>query len=329
MSLGASVGSGFRSLGPVASAAGTAISNSFTAALNGVRRVSADAATAITSSLKGAGLAVAAGVAAATAGGFGRLSAIETAQAKLEALGNSTETVALILKNATDAVTGTQYSLADAATAAASAVAAGVKPGEELTQYLRLTANAAAITGREFSDMGYIINKTTTAGAAYTDDLNQVADAGVPIFQALAKEYGVSQKELRDMASKGEIDAKRFQKVLQETVGDGALAVGDTTTGAFKNMGAAFNRFGAGLLAGVYPIFQKVFATVTKGLDAITPAVTALSNAIGPSLQAAVGAGLDRLLGVFESLKGTLSGLDFSNLSGLSGIGDLFVILGR
>ncbi|NKR80219.1 hypothetical protein GS491_23835 [Rhodococcus hoagii] len=76
----------------------------------------------------GAGAAAAGVLAASITKGRGRLTAIEQAQAKLSGLGNSTQSVGKIMDNALASVKGTAFGLGDAATVAASAVAAGIKP---------------------------------------------------------------------------------------------------------------------------------------------------------------------------------------------------------
>src|SRR5690554_5327994 len=75
-------------------------------------------------------------------GGLDRLLNIEDAQAKLRGLGHDADAVSRIMTDALAAVKGTAYGLDTAATVAATAVAAGVKPGMELEKYLRLTADA-------------------------------------------------------------------------------------------------------------------------------------------------------------------------------------------
>ena len=78
------------------------------------------------------GVAAGGAIAGGLAKGMGRLTAIENAQAKLTGLGNSSRDVSMIMDNALASVKGTSYGLDAAATTAAMAVAAGIKPGKEL-----------------------------------------------------------------------------------------------------------------------------------------------------------------------------------------------------
>ena len=181
--------------------------------------------------------------------GFTRLTAIDTAKAKLEALGNSANNVTDIMKSATASVKGTSYGLDEAATTAASAVAAGIKPGKDLTRYLSLTADAAATSGRSMAEMGAIFNKVQTSQAAYTEELNQLADSGIPIYQWLGEEAGLSAAEVKEMASEGQISSEMFLKAVEKNIGGAAKIVGEKSfSGALSNIWASIGRIGANFL---------------------------------------------------------------------------------
>lgn len=223
------------------------------------------------SALKIGSVLTAAVGAAAVGGGISRQLNIEDAQKKLEALGHDTKGVETIMKSALDSVKGTAYGLDSAATQAAGAVAAGVKPGKDLTKYLQLSADAATIAGVSMDEMGFVMNKVQTGQQAYTEDLNMLADRGIPIFQWLQEEYGVTATELKKMVSDGKVDAQTYFKVIEENIGGAALKSGETTRGAFKNMLAALSRVGVSLTSGFFPLVREGFVGATTVLDAIGP----------------------------------------------------------
>lgn len=204
----------------------------------------------LTSKITKPALAAGTALAGVTLGkGFTRLTAIDTAKAKLEALGNSAENVTDIMKSANASVKGTSYGLDEAATTASSAVAAGIKPGQELTRYLSLTADAAATAGRTMSDMGSIFNKVQTSQAAYTEELNQLADSGIPIYQWLGEEAGLSAAEVKKMASEGEITSEMFLNAVEKNIGGAAKIVGEKSfTGVLSNIWASVGRIGTNFL---------------------------------------------------------------------------------
>lgn len=212
---------------------------------------------------KGIGFGLKAGIGVAAAGataavgaltlaltsGFDRLKAIDNARFKLKALGNSAEDVQRIMDSATESVKGTAFSLDKAANTAASAVAAGIKPGKDLTKYLSTAADAAAVAGTSLDDMGGIFNKVQTNNKAYTDDLQQLADRGLPIFQWLREEYGVSAEALSKMVEDGKVDAASFQAAIETHIGGAAQKMGQSLEGSIENMKASIARLGANFLA--------------------------------------------------------------------------------
>lgn len=181
--------------------------------------------------------------------GYNRLVEIDTAKSKLAALGNTASDVTDIMKSANTAVKGTSYGLNEAATTAAAAVAAGVKPGQDLTKYLSLTSDAAAVASSSMSDMGSIFNKVQTAQRAYMDDINQLADRGIPIYQWLATEAGTTADAVRDMASNGQISSEMFLSAVEKNIGGAAKIMGETSFSAtLANIGASLSRIGANFL---------------------------------------------------------------------------------
>ena len=240
--------------------------------------------SALGSALKGGAVAAAAaGTAAigtAMVQGFKRLDAIDQAKGKLSALGASTQTTAKVMDSALAAVKGTAYGLGDAATISASAMAAGVKPGQDLTKYLSMTADTAAIAGTSLSDMGAILNQVQTGQMAYTDDLNQLADRGIPIYQWLAKEAGVTGGEVKKMASDGKISSEMFFKAIEANVGGAAKTIGSTTVrGGFENLKAAMGRLGAAALEPGFTRLPTALTDLTGRIDALTPKAKELSKA--------------------------------------------------
>ena len=220
----------------------------------------------------------------AFAKGFNRLKAIDVAQAKLRGLGNDADAVSVIMQNASASVKGTAFGLDAAATAAAGAVAAGIQPGEQLEAVLKSVSNSAAASGSSMEEMGAIYNKVASVGKAQNDVLAQVADRGIPIYQALGKQLGVTADEVFKMASDGKINFEQFEKAMTSAAGNVAFEMGNTLPGAFANAQAALGRFGANILSGVYPTLTKFFLSFQQWMKP----VEAMGKTIGEKLGSAM-----------------------------------------
>lgn len=111
-------------------------------------------------------------------------------------------------------------------------------------------------------------------------------------MSALAKQYGVTAGEARKMVEKGKVDFNTFRAVMEDMLAGSALKSGETTRGAFANVGAALARFGAALLSGVFPHLKTVFGAMITLIDSATekvgPLVDAVGKGIGDAFQKAV-----------------------------------------
>ncbi|PTL07803.1 phage tail tape measure protein [Staphylococcus gallinarum] len=255
----------------------------------------------------------------AIAKGWSRLVEIDTAKAKLSALGNSAKDTTEIMDNAMASVKGTSFGMGEAATTAANAVAAGIKPGKELTQYLTTTGDAAAVAGSDMSEMGRIFNKVQTQNKAYNGELQELSDRGLPIYQWLAKEANVTGEEVTEMASKGEISSKMLQDAVRKNIGGAAKEMGAKSFSAsIQNMWAAVGRLGAAFLdaggkgGGFFSKLKPLMNNLTDTIDKMGPQAEQWGVSLGNAFNKVVG-GINSVIKWYQSLDGgtqkTLGGI--------------------
>ena len=309
----------FGKLAPIAQGAAKGVGNAFLTAFQSIASKASSAMGAVGNALKGVATGAVtvgiSGIGTALTAGFSRLNAIDTASAKLRGLGNDAKSVDAIMANATASVKGTSFGLGEAATVAASAVAAGIKPGEQLETMLKGVANVAAATGGTMEETGSVFNKVAATGKAYTDNINQLSDRGLPIWQALADKLGVTTDEVREMASKGKIDFQTFSDAAASAAGTVATEMGTTVPGAFANLKASIGRIGANLLDGVFGKLGPLIQAATKALGPMEDMAKGLGSAIGDVL----GPAIDRVTGWLTKLGEGAGGIT-GKLSGMSGV---------
>lgn len=224
-----------------------------------ITKIAAATATAATAAVGGV----------IAAGGFDRAMNIEQAQFKLQGLGHDAESVSDIMDNALASVKGTAFGLGDAATVAASTVAAGIKPGQELERTLKLVADASAIAGADMTEMGSIFNKVAANGKLSAEEMNQLSDRGIPILQLLADTTGKTTEEVRDLVSTGKIGFAEFQDAIEKGMGGAALTMGQTFSGVIANVKAALSRLGESVAAPFMSSMTPVLGQVIKLIDDI------------------------------------------------------------
>ncbi|MFD4932352.1 tape measure protein [Peribacillus butanolivorans] len=204
--------------------------------------------------------------------GMDRLVAIDDAKAKLQGLGHTAQNIDAIMNDAMASVKGTAFGLGDAATVAASTVAAGIEPGKKLERTLSLVGDAATIAGTDLSSMGAIFNKVASRGKLTSMEVNQLAIAGIPVLQLLGKELGKTTAEVQDLISSGGVDFETFQNAIEKGMG-GAARAGDTFSAATANAGAALGRLGAAILDAPFKAAPGLIGKVTTVIDGLTDKV--------------------------------------------------------
>lgn len=246
--------------------------------------------------------------------GFNRLTGIDDARAKLLGLGHDGQSVDKIMKSALESVKGTSFGMDEAATTAAGAVAAGVKSGQELTKYLSLTADAAAIAGTSMSEMGSIINKVQTGQQAYTDDLNQLADRGLPIYQWIAKEANISAGEVKKFASEGKVSSEMFLSAIEKNIGGAAAIMGENSFKAsIANIWASVGRIGANFLdaggkgGGFFSTLKPMLADFNERMGTLEDTAADLGVKFGESFQGVI-AFVNKLMDRWDKLSPSMQG---------------------
>lgn len=290
----------------------TSARNGLTNAWNAVRTNTQQ----ITSSLIGVGQAGIAAVAGmAIQGGIDRALNIDNARKKLAGFGHDAQDIESIMDSATQSVRGTAFGLGDAATAAATLSAAGIKSGEDMTNTLKSVANVAAASGRAFNDIGVIFSSVASRGKLMGDDMLQLSSSGVPVLQLLGEYLGKTSKEVSDMVSKGQIDFHTFSEAMRIGLGEAALSSGNTLAGSFANVRAALSRLTA-------PIFTQAIQVLVDAFKQAAPAIDAMGKQLGniPTFVAPIAAAFGAMalsglapvianIPVLSALLGPLSGL--------------------
>lgn len=262
-----------------------------------------------------------------SAGGMQRALNLEQAKFLLEGLKAPVQDV---MKNVDDAVTGTAYGLDEAAKAAASFYASGVKAGPKMESALKSVAGVAAMTGSDFASIADIFTTTAGQGKVMTMQLRMLEGRGLNAAAVLAKSMGKTEEEIRDMVTKGKIDFETFSKAMDEAFGEHAKDANKTFTGALANMQTALKRMGAkfyapGLvyLRDIFNELRNVINSFSNSLD--TVAVEAFKN-FGSSASQTIVSVLHSLdeLKVFETFGRGISNLFASFLMILKSIGKAF-----
>ncbi len=142
-------------------------------------------------------------------------------------------------------------------------VAMGVN-GQKTAKYMQLVTDAVAGmggSGADIESLGTAIGKMSNQVTLHTDDLNQLATQGLPVWDVLAKKYKKTKEEVQDMASKGMIPATETLDFLSDALegnikgfeewsvaGNAMSQKGGTLKGALDGLNSSIRSFGLNLL---------------------------------------------------------------------------------
>jgi len=152
---------------------------------------------------------------------------------------------------------------------------------DNLTPVLSRVADISAATGKNFNELVTIYGKARAAGVLYAEDINQLVDAGIPIIQEFARQMGVSNDEVKKLASEGKISFEELQLAFFNLTEEGGKFAGQAELNA-ETIGGAWR----GLVAELQPAIQTVgdfFASVaTNSINSLKQFVSDIKE-FGPA----------------------------------------------
>lgn len=233
-------------------------------------------------------------------GGKQRALNIEAAEFQFRGLGVNVEKA---MEDALYAVKGTSYGLDVAAKSAAQLSASQVELGDDMKTALRGISGVAAQTNSSYEDIAHVFTRVAGQGRVMANDLNSLASRGLNAAATLADAFGVTEAEIREMVSAGEVGFADFAKVLDDAFGENATKANETYTGSLSNLRAALSRIGASFFGPHIKNMRDLF-------NATTPVVDKLGDALKPVIDALVDMSTVRT----SLLTDFLGNLDFTDL---------------
>ena len=220
-------------------------------------------------------------------GGLTRAFNLEQANFQLSGLGIEKNDTAGYYTEVMDAVLGTAYSYDVAAKAASQLAASDVGVTEktkimlngqekatkymtsEMTDAILGIAGVASMTGSSFEDISQVFTRVAGQGRLMSNDLNSISARGLNAAATLANYLHVSEKEVRDMVTKGQIDFETFSKAMTEAFGSHAKDSTQTFTGALEDVKAALARIGADFYGPALTGARDILNSITPLVDVI------------------------------------------------------------
>ena len=220
----------------------------------------------------------------------------------------------------------TPFQIEGVADAAKKLLASGTDVSK-VNEQLQFLGDIAATGGHRIEDLTAIFAKVNAKGKVELESLNQLAERGIPIFDALAEATGLLPSEL----GAGAVSVEQFNETLASFAKEGGFAHGamerlsKTASGQFSTALDALKIAGADLMKDVLPAITELLKHITSlakrfmNLSDDTKnfilAASGIAGVIGPLLTI-----LPSLAGGFNLVKTAVIGLNVSLLASPIGI---------
>lgn len=194
---------------------------------------------------------------------------IEKQQTALKVLLGTAEEASRIYEEWQQFSASTPFQLEDITQTGKMLLAFG-ENAENVTETMRRLGDVAAGIGVPLTELGEIYGKARVQGTLFSEDLNQLAGRGVPIFTELAKVMGTSADQIKKLASEGKVKFGDLEQVFRNLTESGGMFEGmmdelsQTTAGKFSTALDNLKQASAELGAVLLPLVNNILDGVTK-----------------------------------------------------------------
>ena len=265
-----------------------------------------------------AGMAGLAGVGSAVAGVFSGIrdaADLEQAEIAFTTLLGGAENAKTVLRDLSDFAASTPFQLPQLTDAARQLAAFGFST-QEIVPSLRRLGDIAAGIGQPVEEIAEIFGKIRVQGRVMGEDINQLLGRGIPILDELARQFGVTAAEVKDMVSAGKIGFPEIRSAIESMTDEGGKFAGlmqaqsGSLTGLFStlkdNVSFVFRDIGQTLIdafdfKGAIAQTTSFVQSVRNGLASVTPLLVQSINVGKAAFSSLWNAGKSVVGGIFSA----------------------------
>jgi len=215
---------------------------------------------------------------------------METLRTGFISIAGGANKAAAIVKELNEFTATTPFQLEQVSVAARQLLAVGTKRSE-LQKELRMLGDIAASSGNSIEDIAAIFSKVKAKGKVELENLNQLAERGIPIFDQLRLVTGDANMEF----GAGAVSVEEFNTALANMTAEGGLAAGamenlsKTVEGRISTLldNVGLELAGFAEKTGVTDAFSNLLEETTEALKGVSGVTqTDLSAALGQAEEA-------------------------------------------
>lgn len=190
---------------------------------------------------------------------------LEKLETSFISLTGGAEQAANMMEQLNDFTAKTPFQIDAVANSARQLIASGTDISQ-VNEQLQFLGDIAATSGVEINEIAAIFAKVNAKGKVELENLNQLAERGIPIFAALAEATGLPADKL----GAGRVTVEEFNDVLKSFAEEGGFAAGamerlsETAAGKFSTALDNLKIAGAELTESLMPALKGAIDFVTR-----------------------------------------------------------------
>jgi tape measure domain-containing protein len=194
----------------------------------------------------GIGMSLAQGLASGIRSAVSLATQVETLSTSFEVLLGSARAAKTMMDEINKFAASTPFEQMELATVAKQLLAYGTA-ADQIIPTMRRLGDIAALSGANLGDLAAIYGKIQAQGRLTAETLEGFQSRGIPITRELAKAFGVTEAQVRELVSQGKIGFPEVQKAIEALTSQGGQFAGgmerlskttaglwSTVTGNFK-----------------------------------------------------------------------------------------------
>jgi tape measure domain-containing protein len=218
---------------------------------------------------------------------------IEVLTTQFEVMLGSTEKANDLMEKLKTFSAATPFALEDLAQGTQNLLSFGVAE-EDVLDTMRMLGDTAGGNREKLSALVLAFGKVQTKGKVSMEEINMIAERGVPIIGTLVDQLGVTEQEFFKLISAGKIGRKDIQQAFRTMTSEGGMF--------FKGMEKASLTM-AGMISTMKDNFKLLLAGIGEGLLPTIKELVGLMTELAQGPLKELGAGLTAVLvPVFQAL---------------------------
>ena len=174
----------------------------------------------------------------------------------------------------------TPFSLTEVQDATKQLLAYGFA-ASDVTKNISMLGDVASALKIPFGDIAYLYGTLKTQGRAYSRDIMQFTQRGIPIVKELAKQFGVTEAEVMKLVEAGKVGFPQVEKAFQSLTSQGGMFFNmmseqsKTVGGQLSNLGDSWEQLKVnigksqtGLIASTVSWANSMVSALTRGMVA-------------------------------------------------------------